>query len=139
MANKTNSGGGKLQFGNVSNSTNLSNLFGGGNTFNLGAGSSSFEVQTNSVDMSSLFRDESTNTTRDEISGGGFDAALSLGVGMGGSGSGGDVMKTTTSSKSDNSTLTAGNKSSSQTPLYVALGVFGVGFLMLLIFRKRKK
>lgn len=138
MAQESESTGGKIQFGNISNNANLAGLFGGNKTFNMGAGSSSFDITTNSVDLSSMFRDESTNTTRKEVSGGGFDAALSLGLGLGGgSGSGGQVEKVTSTNTTDNSQLSAGNKANGNTPLYIALGVVGLGAILIIMKRKK--
>ena len=130
----------KTQFGNTSNNANFTGLFGGNKTFNLGAGSSSFDIATNSVDLSSMFRDESTNTTRKEVSGGGFDLAASVGVGVGGgSGSGGQVEKVTSTQNTDNSQLSAGNKSSGgNNPLYIALGIGAVGVLLIILKRRKK-
>ena len=140
MAQESESTGGKIQFGNVANNANFAGLFGGNKTFNLGAGSSSFDITTNSVNLSSLFRDESTNTTRKEVSGGGFDMAASVGVGVGGgSGSGGQVEKVTSTQNTDNSQLSAGNKSSGgNNPLYIALGIGAVGVLLIILKRRKK-
>ena len=138
MAQDSYAQGGHYTGGNVSQSSNLAGLFGGNKTFNLGAGSSSFDISTNSVDLSSLVKDDSTNTTRKETSGGGFDAALSLGVGMGGSGSGGSVEKVTSTNKNDSSTLGVGGSSGSNTPLYIALGVGAVGVLLIILKKRRK-
>ena len=138
MAQDSYAQGGHYTGGNVSQSSNLAGLFGGNKTFNLGAGSSSFDITTNSVDLSSLVRDDSTNTTRKETSGGGFDAALSLGVGMGGSGSGGSVEKVTSTNKNDSSSLGVGMSNGSNTPLYIALGVGAVGVLLIILKKRRK-
>ena len=139
MAQDSNAQGGHYTGGNVSQSSNLAGLFGGNKTFNLGAGSSSFDITTNSVDLSSLVRDDSTNTTRKETSGGGFDAALSLGIGMGGgSGSGGAVEKVTSTNKNDSSSLGVGVSNGSNTPLYIALGVGAVGVLLIILKKRRK-
>ena len=139
MAQSAEASGGKTQTGNKTNSSNFAGLFGGNKTFNLGAGSSSFDISTNSLDLSSLFRDESTNTTRKEVSGGGFDMAASVGVGVGGgSGSGGQVEKVTSTQNTDNSQLSAGNKGGGNTPLYIALGVGAVGILLIILKRRKK-
>lgn len=136
MAQDSNATGGHYTGGNVSQSANLSGLFGGNKTFNLGAGSSSFDIKTNTVDLSSMVRDDSTNTVRKETSGGGFDAALSVGVGMGGSGSGGSVEKVTSNTKSDASSISSGGGGSNM-PLYIAIGVVGVGVLLIVLKRRR--
>lgn len=137
----------KINFGNFSNTQDFSNLFGGGNVFNLGAGSSNTSVITSSTDLSSMFRDESTNTTRTETSGGGFglDVGASVGVGVGGTGSAGSVDKTTANSFSevDNSSITAnrGGEGSSGIMAYlpwIAVGGGGLVFVFLLLKKKRK-
>lgn len=140
MAQESESTGGKIQFGSSTNSSNFSNLFGGSKVFNLGAGSSSMSIDTTSVDLSSYFKDDSTNTTRKEVSGGGFDAALSLGIGMGGgSGSGGAVEKITSTNKTDNSALSAGNKSGFlSNPLFVAIGIAIIGIISVIFLRRRR-
>lgn len=137
MAQDSNATGGHYTGGNVSQSANLSGLFGGNKVFNLGAGSSSFDITTNTIDLSSFVRDDSTNTVRKETSGGGFDAALSVGVGMGGgSGSGGSVEKVTSNTKSDASSISSGGGGSNM-PLYIAIGVVGVGVLLIVLKRRR--
>lgn len=149
MGNTNNSGQNhaKINFGNFSNSQDFSNLFGGGNVFNLGAGSSNTSVVTASTDLSSMFRDESTNTTRNETSGGGFglDVGASVGVGVGGTGSAGSVDKTTANSFSevDNSSITANRGSSGGSGItaylpWIAVGGGGLIFMFLLLRKKRK-
>lgn len=140
MGQTSTSDGGKIQFGSSTNSSNFSNLFGGSKVFNMGAGSSSMSIDTTSVDLSSYFKDDSTNTARTETSGGGFDAALSLGIGMGGgNGSGGAVEKITSTNKTDNSELSAGNKSGFlSNPLIVAVIVGVVGIISVIFLRRRR-
>lgn len=131
-------GGGadRVYFGNQSGYNDLSSLFGGNRTFNLGAGSSSFDIKTNSVDLSSFLKDSSSNTAGAGGEGGGFDVAASVGVGVGGgSGSGGSVEKSEQKSWLPN---TAGVNSSDKMPFYVALGVIGIG-VILIISKKAKK
>lgn len=140
-----NSNSSKITFGNFSNTQDFSNLFGGGNVFNLGAGSSNTSVVTASTDLSSMFRDESTNTSRQEATGGGFglDVGASVGVGVGGTGSAGSVDKTTANSFSevDNSSITANRGGSGGISSYlpwIAVGGGGLIFVFLLLKRKKK-
>lgn len=129
-------GNNRPNFGNQSGYSDLSSLFGGNRTFNLGAGSSSFDIKTNSVDLSSYLKDSSTNTAGAGGEGGGFDAAASVGVGVGGgSGSGGSVEKNDQSSRM--SSLDISGQSGDKMPIYIALGVFSVGVLIILIKRKK--
>lgn len=132
----------KVQYGNTSNTQDFRNLFGGGGVFNLGAGSSNTSVISTNTDLSSMFRDESTNTKKQEASGGGlgFDVAASVGVGVGGTGSAGSVDKTTTNSEVDNSSISAnrGNSDSISYIKYFAIGG-GILALMLLLFKLFKK
>lgn len=133
----------KTNFGNVSNSQDFSNLFGGGNVFNLGAGSSNTSVVTASTDLSNMFRDESTNTTKNETSGGGFglDVGASVGVGVGGTGSAGSVDKTTANSFSevDNSSITRNRSSGLNKWVLIGGGGFLGVLMLILILKKRKK
>lgn len=125
----------KPTFGNQSGYNDLSSLFGGNRVFNLGAGSSSFDIKTNSIDLSSWLNDKSSSTGGSGGEGGGFDVAASVGVGVGGgSGSGGQVDKNTQNPLSFMPSVGSGG--GDKMPLYIALGVVGIGALMI-IFAKR--
>lgn len=129
-------------YGNQSSSNDLSSLFGGNRVFNLGAGSSSFDIKTNSVDLSSLLKDSSTNTAGAGGAGGeggGFDVAASVGVGVGGgSGSGGQVDKNTQNPLSFMPSVGSGGGSSNNMPLYITLGVVGAGMLLIILTGRRR-
>lgn len=127
-----------VKFGNQSGYNDLSSLFGGNRVFNLGAGSSSFDINTNSIDLSSFLKDSSTRTGGTGGEGGGFDVAASVGVGVGGgSGSGGSVDKASYDSSTRTTSVGVGN--SDKMPLYIALGVVGIGAVLIIMGRKRRK
>lgn len=128
-----------IQFGNQSGYNDLSSLFGGNRVFNLGAGSSSFDINTNSIDLSSFLRGQSGAASGDSGGGegGGFDVAASVGVGVGGgSGSGGQVDKAT---QNPLSFLPSGGGSNNNMPLYITLGVVGVGVLLIVLTAGRRR
>lgn len=128
-------------YGNQSGSNDLSSLFGGNRTFNLGAGSSSFDINTNSIDLSSMLKDSSSNTAGAGGAGGeggGFDVAASVGVGVGGgSGSGGQVDKAT-QNPFQFIQPTSGSGGGNNMPLYITLGVVGVGMLLIILTGRRR-
>lgn len=126
-------------FGAVSSGSNFSNLFGGGNTFNMGAGSSSYTFNSDSMDLSSIMKNDNTAKGGD---GGGMgtieaDVAASVGVGVGGgSGSAGSVDKTTANTTTD--TMSRVTSAGGGYALPLAIG--GVGLVtLLLLFKKGKK
>lgn len=132
-------GGNKIDFGNISNEWNFSNLFGGGNVFNLGAGSSNTMVSSKSTDLSSLFKDSSTNKDSTEFGNIQADLAASVGVGVGGgSGSAGAVDKTSSYTSSESMSGNSGGGSGIlSNPLILIIG--GAFILVAFMMLKKRK
>lgn len=125
-------------FGNVNTDFNFSNLFGGGNVFNLGAGSSNTSVITSSTDLSSFFEDSSTKKDSTEFGNIQADIGASVGVGVGGgSGSAGAVDKT--SSYTSSETMNGSSKGGITSKLPIIGGILAIAIvLIMMIFKKRK-
>lgn len=132
-------GDSKVTFGNISTDYDFSNLFGGGNVFNLGAGSSNTSVVTSSTDLSSLFKDSSTNKDTTEFGNVQADIGASVGVGVGGgSGSAGAVDKT--SSYTSSESMSGNSEGGITSKLPIIGGILAVAIvLIMMIFKKRKK
>lgn len=125
-------------FGNVNTDFNFSNLFGGGNVFNLGAGSSNTSVITSSTDLSSFFEDSSTKKDSTEFGNIQADIGASVGVGVGGgSGSAGAVDKT--SSYTSSETMSGSSNGGITSKLPIIGGILAIVIVLIMMIFKRRK
>lgn len=130
-------GGNKITFGNISNEWDFSNLFGGGNVFNLGAGSSNTMLNTKTMDLSSMLKDSSTNKDSTEFGNIQADLAASVGVGVGGgSGSAGAVDKTSSYTSSESMSGNSSGSGLMSNPLILIIG--GAFALVIFLMLKRR-